>query len=136
MIGLPAGPELDALVAEKVMGLGPQEHRPVSCCNDECERCGTNTCRPATEHCIAPPFWTDIAAAWLVVERLQEQGLPLRLEEATIERPLWVAAFVRPGYETWSPSGGETETVAICRAALAAVARIPKDSLDTQERHA
>lgn len=50
-----AGPELDRLVAEKVMG---------------CEPCGHPFCGPRTGHNMPAPYSTDIRAAWEVVDKL------------------------------------------------------------------
>lgn len=59
-----AGRELDALVAEKVMGFGFKTYAPVVSCSD---------CAIDSVNCEVPPYSTAIAAAWLVVENLREQ---------------------------------------------------------------
>lgn len=75
---LKAGRELDALIAEKVMGwiLGPERitrpdggsfDAPI---HDDWEYKGY---RPYS----LPPYSTDIAAAWLVIEKLQKDHMML-----------------------------------------------------------
>ena len=110
-----AGRELDALVAEKVMGMRP----------------GTEDCwvDPASSYGGQLPlahYSTDIAAAWAVVENIKSLH-PDDREELTFamnyypEDKIW-----RFGWESYGEFGqfsGDAETAphAICLAALAAV---------------
>lgn len=106
-----AGRELDALVAEKVMGwdLVPTRHlvrlryfrQP-----------GTDS-RAARERCYLPRYSEDIAAAWGVVEKLS--GYERKLEECSEG---WCFTF-EAGEEFWGQA--DTAPLAICLAALKAV---------------
>lgn len=115
-----AGREMDALVAEKVMGL------VLTCPVDaRCDhsvgtnRDGTsakrNFCRwpDGKEHWI-PFYSTDIADAWQVVEKLKANGNNVWVEWAGT---VWVCGTtsVFPDIEA------DTATLAICKAALKAV---------------
>lgn len=55
-----SGPELDVLVAIKVMGCSPWPGRP------DAVRASLTQFKP----CLPPEYSTDIAAAWKVVEKL------------------------------------------------------------------
>lgn len=61
-----AGPKLDALVAEKVMGKDPDIWEP----GDSFVVIDQNTIK------IAKPYSTDITAAWQVVEKLRLAVIP------------------------------------------------------------
>lgn len=114
-----AGREVDALVAERVMGLVPctaESHRsgeaPWSCHarGDSPDQGGE------TAH-----FSTDMDAAWPVVEAMQGRGFVFTLRYR--DSGGWRACFMtRPTTENRSPSRvADTAPLAICRAALAAV---------------
>ena len=116
---MPAGSEMDALVAEKVMGSVP------------CDKWRTLTAYPPQwikgkaecEHAICyplegpPNYSTSIAAAWKVVEKIREDYEP-RIE-------LWDEGWevtILTGTDRGSASGRAlTAPLAICRAALKAV---------------
>jgi hypothetical protein len=110
---MPAGREMDALVAERVMGW---VRHPDSMYRHWCERQPDGTlrfldqCEPL--HTVRP--WhpsTDIAAAWEVVEKLvSEQGLHLWWHN------VWLVDFALSGAQR-----AETAPLAICRAALKTV---------------
>lgn len=94
---MPAGREMDALVAEKVMGYDGQHqwiknedgeidifaYEVGSCNGPKCSICGYGYCH----HCYREspsktcydnmPYSTDIAAAWEVEEAIKEKGLEL-----------------------------------------------------------
>lgn len=93
-----AGRELDALVAEKVMG----------CCTCGCE----------DDH---PPYSTDIVAAYIVLEQLRKDEIYF---EITADK----GGYYISGYNGYDASrysncdgGGDTLALAICLAALKAV---------------
>ena len=96
------GPELDALVAEKVMGLG----------NDWCLHVGVHP--PCGSPCPID-YSTDIAAAWQVVEKIGNASLVNHASGGA-----WHVEFELKGgslpYDT-----GDTAPHAICLAALKAV---------------
>lgn len=106
------GRELDALVAEKVMGLTSSEveiHRQFWL-----DGCFSNL----------PHYSTDIAAAWEVVEKLTSKKQPhfqLSLCDSYTENPKWCAEFDldRPFKRVIAKA--ETAPHAICLAALKAV---------------
>ncbi len=116
-----AGPELDALVAEKVMGC-----RVVHCRDGtyklrvpgSYDRVDFVTAEGARSAC--PKYSTDIAAAWEVMEKMAKEGYKpcvgmnghcwdatMRVDIATTTEDEWMSANTAP--------------LAICRAALAAV---------------
>jgi hypothetical protein len=91
-----AGREMDALVAEKVMGA----------------------------RYSVPRYSADIAAAWEVVERMREHPDPrfrtLRMVAYPYNRTY--ATFDAENEDEWTEANGENATpLAICRAALAAL---------------
>src|SRR5919106_517365 len=89
-----AGRELDALVAEKVMGWP-----------DYAEK----------NHC--PEYSTDIAAAWLIVEEF----VPAYDLSLTWHNGAWETRFILWGAPMQHYTGkGNSEMLAICRAALKA----------------
>lgn len=105
--------ELDALVAEKIMD-DPVDRQIVDQHGFEIILCRSRQ--------VLPRYSTDIAAAWTVVEKLGEDGFLLY---RVSNRPIWraqfnlaEAVFDWPGY-----ADAETAPLAICRAALSAVAR-------------
>jgi len=122
---LRAGRELDALVAERVMGLQP--------CSDpigRCEGAHLTPCQcwglPDRQGVVAggelAAYSTDLTAAWTVVERLGVTGYTITLDH-NLDHPYQV--------ECWTPDGREqkqsievhadTAPLAICLAALKAV---------------
>lgn len=105
------GRELDALVAEKVLGY---------------------EITPGGYTGYLPSFSTDIAAAWEVVEKLRAMNSTLELyspgalvnDEMGIHAVEWQATF-KSWEEPWGPHGpsveAQTAPHAICLAALKAV---------------
>lgn len=105
---LTAGRELDALVAEKVMGWAPRD----AGAGDRLIYVG------AWAHCESLPHYsTDIAAAWQVVEKLAADGLYVHVgyclgrTEASVNSPLDI---IDNAYAPTAP-------LAICLAALKAL---------------
>ena len=136
-----AGRDLDALIAEKVMGLSVNEHGEIG--EDSCGRPVCQTCKSigywggapmfGDEKCILP-YSTDIKAAWGVVEKLtkwDEKEVPLYWFKCNYENnECWDIGFCRvEGHEDYSLDGWCWVTVqhfheiplAICLAALKAV---------------
>lgn len=110
---MPAGPEMDALVAEKVMG-----HKvgfPFTDSPDEGWVKDPNSMVGGYK-CRLPRYSTDIAAAWEVVEKMKSTWgeFILKYGECLV-RDRWGLhlAWCSPvcGY-------GETAPLAICRAAI------------------
>lgn len=107
---LPAGPELDRLIAEKVMGWTFEAELGNYWLED-----GTDVCRVLIG---GHEYWrpsTNIAHAWEVVEHLRPDKI-IRLSD-DVDR--WVAFFVFAGWR--GQFNAPTAPLAICRAALAAV---------------
>lgn len=115
-----AGRELDALVAEKVMGwIGP-----IVWIEDEMG-CDPYMFPPGVivserdNDRMVPVYSTGIAAAWMVVDRMEERGWMARISR---EMGSWNCRFVRPedtaGYVFDEDA---TAPLAICLAALRAV---------------
>jgi len=104
---MPAGQEMDALVAEKVMG--------VKCYCPPKEDC---LC-----HSWSPAYSTDIAAAWGVVEyiRTATRAVNVRTLFASTGPDRYDCGIYDevPGLDIWVEA--DTAPLAICRAALHAV---------------
>jgi hypothetical protein len=138
---MPAGREMDALVAEKVMGeklcAGVEAWAAVSgaICHGLLD--GPNHINPTQPYrqdgrwtfAMVPTYSTDIAAAWQVFERLmdiadEQNGRAKRIIWNTPfclfrGEALWYVAY---DYEHCEEAGrGDTAALAICRAALKAV---------------
>ena len=103
--------ELDALVAEKVMGLPCLDIPPSD--GRDCPRCG------------CPSYSIDIAAAWEVVEKMEACPYPHGAEigSAYVDGlDGYIVAFGRGGPEPIDVAEfAVTAPLAICRAALKAV---------------
>ena len=107
---MPAGREMDALVAERVMGW---------------YRVGAMWCKGANSFAAqaeevagCPKIWTpstDIAAAWEVVEKLREKAW-VSVTSGKTGNPCYCEVDVVGG-EIWHVTA-DTAPLAICRAAL------------------
>jgi hypothetical protein len=148
ILAMPAGPELDALVAERVMGCQPKKSWNGYDCG-----CGNAFRRPHSDELLHEDkchshsglncdgaalagYSTDIAAAWEVVEKFRIAVAKLKHwnYETRVYREAWWAKPLAPtangvdggqGHtdsEIWFEEGdeasGETAPLAICRAAL------------------
>lgn len=123
------GPKLDALVAEKVMGLEPwPEQDPRWECTAFKARIARIVlgCQEA-KPCLPPEYSTDIKAAWSVVEHFAAKKPSLHIELEHYSEG-WTASFLsfdpNEEFAAWrsiSRCDGETAMHAICRAALAVV---------------
>lgn len=130
----PAGRELDALVAEKVMGCRVQHWSGYN--SPGTYRCGCGVVC-AYPHGVKDRegqldgdlayYSTDIAAAWEVVEKLRERGLHLDINNRQACDGVddmggaWWAEFASADYAVGGQAFADTAPLAICRAALAAV---------------
>ena len=123
---LEAGPELDALIAEKVMGLVPCEqwidgmgtlsiiHR------GDCDAPIKLQCHDAKPGRWTKRYSTDISAAWEVVEKLTPQFIDFELGNRRNE--LFNADFIwGHGLRQYFRANANTAPLAVCRAALKAV---------------
>lgn len=117
---MPAGPEMDRLVAVKVMGW----QKPIADAAHRGNRIGPWYAGGGTWHC--DPFSTDIAHAWEVVEKLTvwehyRSGLDIEL---WTEGGFWKCYFRRRDKDDKKQSTSvleDTAPLAICKAALKAV---------------
>jgi hypothetical protein len=125
---MPAGPELDALIAEKVMGwkcvtatedlIGfgfvPKGTECIIYAKPQCKLADARIWYGERSHSWRPS--RDIAAAWEVVEKTMLLVPVIRLCGNGIE---WMASYTNSG----AYSVSETAPLAICRAALRAVTK-------------
>lgn len=122
---MPAGQQLDALVAEKVMGW-----RWYPCALNDAQKILAPS-REASDTVrigqgvmgLVPDFSTDIAAAWPVLEKLAEQGLRVELHDCRPDEGAqsWRVLFSGADTRTVAYAYASTPMLAICRAALLAV---------------
>ena len=119
---MPAGPEMDALVAKEVMGYAVDFEESPSEGGDTKRvwfiRAGENQ----TSHVTIPRFSTDIETAWKVGKKMRSRGDALSLQQRTMidNAPgtvIWTAWFGRANDLAWAT----TPALAICRAALLAI---------------
>ena len=143
ILALPAGPALDALVAERVLG-----HRWPA---DRCRVCGFTLAASRAQGCVPdncsqrpvpprraddpPRYSTDIAAAWPVVEHMRAAGWHPLIGycDGDHDRPMPEVQFVHDsgapaGFVNCDTNRCDTMPHAICVAALMA-----KLGLDDQE---
>jgi len=125
ILNMPAGREMDALVAEKVMGWIPKDNLYWK--DNEGSFAGWAT--EFSEYSVKPfrPS-TDIVAAWQVLEHLIATGEQRFEAPALFKYPLaWLCVFYqkheKPGEmaPAWIDANAPTAPLAICRAALLAV---------------
>lgn len=107
------GRELDAEVAEKVMGW---YQRVLASPHPRSQK---NWYRPGSRHpVVLPGFSTDIAAAWLVVNHLYHSGLwDITIRISPVSRR-WVCSLDAPNRTVSIGSSDNTAPLAICHAAL------------------
>lgn len=129
-----AGRELDAMVAEKVMGETDYEHGELgedSSGDPYCSRCRMSGSWGdqifSDERCI-PAYSASIAAAWTIVEKLGNwhgfDFMVAKMEAGNGHPSYWEAGWYEPSHE--GPERrvvveAETAPLAICLAALEAV---------------
>jgi hypothetical protein len=138
---LPAGHELDLLVAERVMGwtwvetrvAGTNERARVFAAPGATTDDGTWTRADVRRNRNAPNarYSTDIAAAWKVVGEMERRGFHARLKTPFDPKSDKVAVEHHAGFTPHGMTGwnglpdhrgfADTMPLAICRAALAAV---------------
>jgi len=112
---LQAGRELDALIAEKAMKESEFPHRWIGANDKTCIYCGHQEWEDeADKSCVIPSYSSDIAAAWLVAEKIGAH------DAVTITRQTNGCRLSKQ----WSASAffemaeAETAPLAICRLAL------------------
>jgi len=116
---LQPGPELDALVAEKVMGweyvIDGEGTGWVDKATEQFVT-GYNNDDPSQPEIAPPPFSTSIAAAWEVVEKLKSDNRTIDISSAT---PGW-RAIIDECHDWKVEVRAETAPRAICLAAMKA----------------
>jgi hypothetical protein len=112
------GRELDALVAEKVMGY--RRH------HDDCNTYWVDSDGEEPTH--SHDYSTDIAAAWEVVEKLAEKRIQISAAPlwGSEGRMIWEATWKKVN-DTWNPVHANSAPHAICLAALKAVGHVRTD---------
>lgn len=139
---MPAGAEVNALVAERVMGwqgvhiqhdllgyvtgvYGYPPCPPVRVPSDEPYKTKISTISPYSA--AVPSYSTAIAAAWLVVEKLRDSDQLESIALGNWEDSRWTKWVVTLRCFADDQDGrGETAPLAICRAALKAAALATK----------
>lgn len=149
---IPAGRELDAALAERVMGLRvvhpawPCGYYPDGCSIEIMHAADDENREPDSWHTelrpihqvregdpdnsdthtyrflceVVPAYSTDIAAAWLVVERMRALGWCVAINDRMDDPEPWWCEFATDGYERGAQAWANTMPLAVCRAALAA----------------
>jgi hypothetical protein len=127
-----AGPEMDALVAEKMLGWRwmiaaadgiDSEPHSAWLMRPESVNAYWIPARPVDDYARpdADPFSTEIAAAWQVVEHLHHQGVDWTIDQCmTGEATGWTVQTWR-GSSIASDAWADTAPLAICLAGLKAV---------------
>ena len=126
-----AGRELDALVAEKVMGLSPCHFamRGAIGMNTvwQCQHADqtpdfSRNCFDATGELGPHRYSTAIAAAWEVVEKFQHDGWAVEVDwcPAHEQGPCWFSELSKTGPDYYRDHA-DTAPLAICFAALEAI---------------
>lgn len=118
MTDLQPGRELDALVAEKVVG-----QVRVGECPLDIDGCGGKYEPQIGQWPCLPPYSTDMAAAWQAVNAMLDRGLEYTAEgegKKTKEHRWQFGPFRSNGYPT-DFGEGDTAAHAICLAALKAI---------------
>lgn len=108
---MPAGREMDAAIAEKVMGfrvMRDEQHGHILCNDPDQIEIGGHV----------KPYSTDIGSAWKVVEKMK----PFRLWLIDLE-DYWQASSLNPDDGNGLKANAETAPLAICRAALKTIER-------------
>ena len=125
ILAMEAGRELDALVAEKVMGFAKVVRDYDKRHNTEGLRSFVYDTAFAWFGKETPRYSTDIAAAWLVVEHMGPIPFSLRFQPADAWRAGGGEVYCYAHWTCWFEGGKEidadTAALAICRAALLAV---------------
>ena len=113
-----AGRELDALIAEKVMGLSVHKRRIPSILDDFYY---IKHHLSALEDCLVPHYSTKIADAWLVVEEMQAEGWFGSVNITSWKTMPWNVRFWSEHNEKKGYYSTDTAPLAICLAALKAI---------------
>lgn len=121
----PAGPELDSLIAERVMGWTSKDDHWYGDGADDIGSAGNEDGFPALRVSKGPyrAYWhpsTNIAHAWEVVQRMKEDH-DFNISNNQGEVMEWIVEIERLDAQAKASAEGETAPEAICRAALSVV---------------
>jgi hypothetical protein len=110
-----AGRELDALIAEKVMGIEPWPGRP------GVFRAPIVPPGVEPKPCLPPEYSTDIAAAWKLVEKFTREEVKIDIRNSHSNKAQWTVIIAKSPKDAWDLTQADTAPLAICLAALKAV---------------
>lgn len=125
ILNMPAGRDLDALIAEKVMGWTRETYWVATLTiatgqREDEERSGLMGPDGIRDVDNYPCYSDDIAAAWEVVEKLRYE-YSITVETTRTRRQEILAGFFVPNsYKPTARAVADTAPLAICRAALLA----------------
>ena len=119
ILNMPAGPEMDALVAKEVMGYAIDFEEWPSASGDSKRIWFIVSSEQGVARTRIPKYSTDIEAAWVVGKKMRSRGDALSLQHRHMidDAPgtaIWTAWFRRANDLAWAV----TPSLAICRAAL------------------
>jgi hypothetical protein len=122
ILNMPAGPEMDALVAKEVMGYAVDFEEWPSAGGDAKRVWFIVPGEKQISRSRIPNFSTDIETAWKVGKKMQSRGDTLSLQHRNMVdnapgTAIWTAWFGKANDLAWAT----TPSLAICRAALLAV---------------
>jgi hypothetical protein len=122
ILNMPAGPEMDALVAKEVMGYAVDFEEWPSAGGDAKKEWFILSGENQGSRSKIPKFSTDIETAWKVGKKMRSRGDALSLQHRNMidnapGTAIWTAWFGRANDLAWATS----PALAICRAALLAV---------------
>ncbi len=122
ILNMPAGPEMDALVAKEVMEFSVDFELWPSDSGDPRRSWFIISPKNQSSRSKLPGFSTDIEAAWKVAQKMRSRGDALSLQHRNMidnapGTAIWTAWFGRANDLAWAT----TPALAICRAALIAV---------------
>ena len=122
ILNMPAGPEMDAIVAKEVMGYAVAVEESPSSNGEAGKVWFIVTSDNGHSRNTIPEFSTDIGAALKVGEKMRSDGDEVSLQHRNMVEnapgtSIWTAWFGRASDLAW----GVTPPLAICRAALLAL---------------
>ncbi len=122
ILNMPAGPEMDALIAEKVFGITNPDPTKCPYCGYEmwvgvarsrCSICGE------WRYSAHKEYSADISAAWEVVEKLKPFKFEISRDNGgNIDCLIWLRETFTERHKPADVYGCESLPLAICRAAL------------------
>ncbi len=132
ILNMPAGPEMDALVAKEVMGYSVDFEEWASGNGDSKRVWFITSDDNQPNRSKIPKFSTDINDAWKIGKKMRDSGNALSLQHRNMVEnapgtAIWTAWFGRANDLAWAT----TPQLAICRAALLAIRSIGQPQTKT-----